>query len=338
VYACSEDISKDNEIAAFAVSPTTGELTHLCSQSAEGKSTCYLTLDMNCKNILYVNYWDSVIGVMPVSETGMLSPTSFKLQPSKPVMANGLAEHLANRQSEPHSHAIILDPYYGKVAFVPDLGEDDIKTYHYDEDTGVLTPSARISAGPAELKPHGPRYCVFHPKLNILYLVNELSSTVSVFEYSSSVGANMEAGKDVNTLRFMQNIRTIPSAFPKELNTCGRICIDPSGNYVLVSNRGHDSIAVFRIDDDSSSCGEGGKLSVVSYTHTRGKTPRHFQFSPDGEYLIAANQDANNISIFRFVQETGELLWTSQIYDVDSPNFVAIAQCHPNGRRFHGLP
>ena len=109
---------------------------------------------------------------------------------------------------------------------------------------------------------------------SIAYVVNELSSTVSVFEFNPTKASMIEPGSDVSCLRFVQSISTIPSAFPGKLNTCGRIAIDPSGQFVLVSNRGHDSIAVFRINADDHACGEGGKLSTVSYTHTRGKTPR----------------------------------------------------------------
>ncbi|CAM9537426.1 unnamed protein product, partial [Phaeothamnion confervicola] len=102
LYTCTEDITKDNDVAAFAVSPTTGELTHLCTQSAQGKSTCYLTFDIPTKNLLFVNYWDSVIGTMPVTHSGMLQDISEKLQPPKPVVASSLSDHLSNRQSEPH--------------------------------------------------------------------------------------------------------------------------------------------------------------------------------------------------------------------------------------------
>jgi 6-phosphogluconolactonase len=134
------------------------------------------------------------------------------------------------------------------------------------------------------------RYICFHPTLNTVYVVNELSSTVSVFEFNATKAETLTAGSDVSTLRLVQSISTIPSAFPGRLNTCGRIAIDPSGQHVLVSNRGHDSIAVFRINGDTDACGEGGKLSIVSFTHTRGKTPRHFQFDPSGTALLAANQ------------------------------------------------
>lgn len=333
IYCCTEDIHKDNEIAAFAISPMSGGLTFLGSKSAHGKSTCYLTIDIPGKHLLFCNYWDSVIGTMPLTSAGILEDVSVKLEPPKQVVAQSLDDHLHNRQSEPHAHAIVLDPFFGRVAFVPDLGEDDIKQHLYDENTGVLSPTTSIKCGPDGMGPHGPRYICFHPTLNTMYVINELSSTVSVFEFNATLAETLEAGSDTKTVHLVQNISTIPTAFPKNLNTCGRICIDPSGKFLLVSNRGHDSIAVFRIDSATDVCGESGKLSIISFTHTRGKTPRHFQFEPSGKYLLSANQDTDSISIFRFDNNTGYLTFTGDVYDVPSPNFVCIFEPHVTGRR-----
>ncbi|CAM9684330.1 unnamed protein product [Discosporangium mesarthrocarpum] len=333
MYCCTEDIMKDNEVAAFAVSPGCGQLTFLGSQTASGKSTCYLTVDIPQQNLLFVNYWDSVIGTMPLTRSGMIRPVSHKLSPATPVVANDLQEHLANRQSEPHAHAIVLDPYLGRVAFVPDLGMDNIQQLLYNENTGRLTPTTTLECGPENLKPHGPRYMVFHPKVNMAFVVNELSSTVSAFEFQTVVANDLQPREDRSTLKFIQCVSTIPSAFPRHLNTCGRISCDPTGRYVLVSNRGHNSIAVFHYSTNPSTCGQGGRLSIVSYCHTRGRTPRHFQFDPTGQFLLCANQDTNNITIFRFNKETGELSWTGQVYDVLSPNFICCCNPYRNNRR-----
>ncbi|CAM9411083.1 unnamed protein product [Choristocarpus tenellus] len=158
MFCCTEDIKKDNEIAAFSISPTCGRVTHLGSQSACGRSTCYLTVDIAQKHLLFVNYWDSVVGTMPLTPSGMLQPVSHKLVPPTTVVAQDLGDHLANRQSEPHAHAIVLDPYLGRVAFIPDLGMDNIQQLLYDQTTGRLIPTTTLECGPAELKPHGPRY------------------------------------------------------------------------------------------------------------------------------------------------------------------------------------
>ena len=125
--------------------------------------------------------------------------------------------------------------------------------------------------------------------------------------------------KDIQTMKMIQNIATIPSAFPLELNTCGRICSHPSGRFVIVSNRGHESISILKV---SSSKGRAGTLSQVGFFHTFGFTPRHFQFDQSGQFLIVANQDSDCVNIFSFNLSTGELKFTGNKYHCPSPNFV----------------
>jgi hypothetical protein len=120
-------------------------------------------------------------------------------------------------------------------------------------------------------------------------------------------------------LKLVQSIRTIPPAFSTKLNTCGRICLHPSGRFVVVSNRGHQSLAILRV---KSKGVDRGYLSNVGFFHTRGETPRHFAFDNFGQFLLVANQDTDNISIFTFNQSTGEIRFTGNEYRVPSPNFI----------------
>ena len=135
----------------------------------------------------------------------------------------------------------------------------------------------------------------------------------------------MERFKGKSTLQLIQSINTIPSAFPKKLNTCGRICIHQSGRFVLVSNRGHQSIAILRVHQHGPL---RGQLTTVGYFHTRGNTPRHFKFDNSGQYLIVANQDSDNISVFNFNQSSGEIKFTGNDYYVPSPNFICCCSLH----------
>ena len=132
-------------------------------------------------------------------------------------------------------------------------------------------------------------------------------------------GEDMERFKGCSTLRLVQSIATIPSAFPNHLNTCGRICVHQSGRFVVVSNRGHQSIAIYRVSHKGAKRGE---LRTVGYFHTRGETPRHFQFDSTGQFLIVANQDSDSIAVFSFNLGTGEIKYTGNEYRVPSPNFV----------------
>eukprot|EP00435_Cladocopium_sp_Y103_P022308 s959_g5.t1 len=179
----------------------------------------------------------------------------------------------------------------------------------------------------------GPRYIEFHPTLPIAYVVNELASDISIFEFDMAAAEEIiKGGKDDDgkqeakpTLRLVQSVRTIPDAFPGEANTCGRVAVHSSGNFVLVSNRGHDSITVFRVH---FTPGNKGLLSVAVTQHTRGATPRHFQFDASGQWLITANQDSDRISVFRFNLATGKLEFTGNEYEVPSPNFVCSVVPH----------
>lgn len=130
---------------------------------------------------------------------------------------------------------------------------------------------------------------------------------------------DMERFKGRSSLRLIQSISTLPSAFPNNLNTCGRITVHQSGRFVIVSNRGHQSIAIFRVRTKSP---RRGHLQAVGYFHTRGETPRHFQFDSSGQHLIVANQDSDSIAVFTFNLSSGEIKYTGNEYRVPSPNFV----------------
>ncbi|CAE7288342.1 pgl [Symbiodinium sp. CCMP2592] len=337
MYTCTESVAENGKIDAWSVNPKNGQLTNIGSFDAGGTSTCYITLDKACENMLVVNYWNATIGVFALDKaTGAVSCRRSLFDPNegRPMKARHDAHvnHSENdpsaqqeRQADPHSHAVILDPFYGRIAYVPDLGMDLIRQFYYDPEAGELTAAGTMSSGPPGRKALGPRYIEFHPTLPICYVVNELASDISVFEFDHEAteavikGGRPGAAQAQPTLRLVQSVRTIPDAFPGEANTCGRVAVHSSGNFVLVSNRGHDSITVFRVH---YTHGHRGLLSVAVTQHTRGATPRHFQFDSSGQWLITANQDSDNISVFRFNLATGKLEWTGNEYEVPSPNFV----------------
>jgi 6-phosphogluconolactonase len=196
VYTCTEDIEENGKIFAYAMG-SDGELKQLGEPvDAGGTSTCYLTVDRAQKNLLAVNYWDSTLVTIPLcTETGAFKgPVKSKYDPKggKGVVAaakkNGGVNHSLNdestirmRQADPHSHALVLDPYVGTVAYVPDLGKDLIREFFYDRDNGAIEMELNyMPSGLCSGMPDGPRYLHFHPKYNVAYVVNELSSTVSI--------------------------------------------------------------------------------------------------------------------------------------------------------------
>jgi len=338
LYTCTESVAEHGEIDSWQVDPKTGQLSKLHSCNAGGTSTCYIFLDKACKNMLVVNYWNATIGVFGLDEeTGAVTTLRSLFDPNEGRKMKATSDKHVNhsmndedaqkeRQADPHSHAVILDPFFGQIAYVPDLGMDLIRQFRFDSEAGKLSAAGTMSSGPAGRKALGPRYIEFHPSLPYCYVVNELASDVSVFAFDREaaeaiIGVSGDSPADAArpTLKIIQSVRTIPDAFPGEMNTCGRICVHSSGDFVLVSNRGHDSITVFRVHKEAD---HRGMLSVASTQHTRGATPRHFQFDSSGQWLITANQDSDSIGVFRFNLATGKLEWTGHEYEVPSPNFV----------------
>mmetsp|Transcript_43534 Transcript_43534/g.100217 ORF Transcript_43534/g.100217 Transcript_43534/m.100217 type:complete len:478 (+) Transcript_43534:82-1515(+) len=340
LYSCTESISEHGEVDTWDVCPETGKLTKVGSMDAQGTSTCYLTLDKDCKNMLVVNYWDASIGVFELSPEGNLAGMRAIHDPKDGRgMAVSHTRHVnhslndANaqkeRQLDPHSHAVVLDPDHGKIAYVPDLGMDVIRQFRYDAASGTLQAAGTIPSGPSGRRALGPRYIEFHPLHPVCYVVNELSSEVSVFlkktEAMDELAIGRSDGEYKPTLELIQTVRTIPEAYPTECNTCGRIAVHSSGAFVMVSNRGHDSITVLHVHKDAPVA---GMLSVACVQHTRGATPRHFQFDASGQWLIAANQDSDSLAVFHFNQATGQLKWSGNDYAVPSPNFVCSVVPH----------
>jgi len=350
IYTCTEDIEDNGQILAYEVHHD-GSLTELCRIDAGGTSTCYLTIDREHRHLIAVNYWDSTLVVIPLSrETGEFAgPVQNVYDPragKKMITAakkNGGVNHsnndsstIAMRQVDPHSHALVLDPFEGCVAYVPDLGKDLIREIFYDNKKGALGLEFNVlPSGMSTGMPDGPRYIDFHPKINVAYVVNELSSTIAVYSVdrellgeisrAEKLGLPLDRFHGRSTLRLIQSIKTVPSAFPITMNTCGRICVHQTGRFVIVSNRGHESITIFRV---KQSCGGSkgrairGTLSQVGFFHTRGETPRHFQFDHSGQFLIVANQDSDTIAVFSFNLTSGEIKYTGHEYRVPSPNFV----------------
>lgn len=170
---------------------------------------------------------------------------------------------------------------------------------------------------------------------NLQSHAHAINGKIAVFEVDrnllSEIHAASKAGEDMtrfkgrSTLRLVQSISTIPSAFPTTMNTCGRICVHKFGRFVVVSNRGHQSITVFKVKSKGPKRGE---LQNVGFYHTRGETPRHFQFDHSGQYLLVANQDTNSIAVFNFNLSNGELKFSGNEYCVPSPNFLCCCPTH----------
>jgi len=351
VYSCTESVKEEGEVVAFALDGRTGALSQHCAPAkAGGFSTCYLTIHKAARRMLLVNYWDSTICTLELTPDGKIGERLAEYDPKDgkkmKASADGHVNHSRNddeaqaeRQGDPHSHAIVLEPTTGTIAYVPDLGMDVIRQFHFDEQSGAVTPCGIIPSGvkaAGQRRGLGPRYIQFAKDLHTCYVVNELSSQVAVFAYDplvaaviaeeSSKATTLEERREVMsrmepTLKLVQTVSTLPEAFPRECNTCGRITIHPSGDFVVTSNRGHDSIAVHRIHRDANP---PGLLTLAGIFHTRGETPRHFQFDKSGQWLLVANQDSNTVAVFNFNGSSGKVSYSGNAYSCPSPNFVCV--------------
>jgi len=323
VYTCSESIKQDDNLWAYNFDRETGKLTLISEPvSLHGRSSCYLTIDRLMRNILFTNYWDSSIGCISIDKDGIPGQAKL-LMKTDPAghTPKDRTQHIKNRQRAAHAHAIVLDPS-GTVAFVPDLGRDILSEFRFDHVYGILQPVGTTHLGiPGIPGPYGPRYMVFHPWYDLAFVVMELSSSIVVFNVNMRAIARIAAGQVSNSetssvLTFAGSYDSYPkSGSFKGKNTCGRICISPNGNFVVVSNRGHNSLTVYRI------LGENGRLEHCCTTHSGGRTPRHFKFHPKGNFVFSANQDSDNVTVFTFDNESG-LLHAVSTVEVNSPNFI----------------
>ncbi|MSO23221.1 MAG: lactonase family protein, partial [Acidobacteria bacterium] len=281
LYAVNETGSGQRgtgQVTAFAVGAD-GKLTLLNHQPSRGSGPCHLVVDRAGKNLLLANYGGGSVAVFPVASDGRLGESAAFVQHSG-SSAN------AQRQKEPHAHSINLDAA-NRFAVAADLGLDKVLVYRFDAAKGTLAPneppSTSVKAG------SGPRHFTFHPGGRNAYVINELASSVTAFQYDAEKGV----------LKEIQTLSTLPKDYTGTSYTA-EVQVHPSGKFLYGSNRGHDSIVVFAIEAN-------GMLRYIENTATGGKTPRNFGISPDGRYLLAANQDSANVVVFRIDPQSGRL-------------------------------
>ena len=279
-------------VSAFSIDHATGKLTLLNQVASRGADPCYITVDRTGNYVLVANYTGGSVAVFPVLSDGKLGEASAFVQHTG---------HGANpqRQEGPDAHSINMSPD-NRFAYVDDLGLDELVVYKFDATKGTLTPNnppfAKFDPG------SGPRHFALAPNGKFAYVVAEMKSTVNVFSSNSKTG----------TFLPVQTISSLPKDFAGE-NDDAEVEIAPSGKFLYASNRGHDSIAVFAIDQNK------GTLTPVEYASTKGKTPRSFEIDPTGKFLFAENQKSGNIVIFSIDQKTGRLTPTGKVLDVVSP-------------------
>lgn len=280
-------------VAAFAVDPRTGELKLLNTQSSGGGGPCHLVVDKTGKSVLAANYGGGSVCVLPIGDDGKLGERTAFIQHKGSSVDK-------NRQEAPHAHSINLDPG-NRFAFVADLGLDQVLVYKFDAMKGTLAandpPAAKVAPG------SGPRHFAFHPSGRFAYVINEMALTVTAFSYDAQRGVLTE----------LQTIDTLPPDADRRGASTAEVQVHPSGKFLYGSNRGHNTIAVFTIDEQT------GRLTAAGHQSTGGKTPRNFGIDPTGAYLLACNQDSDSIVVLAIDAKSGRLTPSGQSLEIPRP-------------------
>jgi 6-phosphogluconolactonase len=296
LYACNETsewAGQENSggVSAYRIDPKTGGLTFLNSRATRGGAPCHVEVDAKGRALLVANYTGGSVISYPLKKNGSIGEAASFIQHT--------GSSVLPRQKGPHAHCINLDPA-NRFAFVADLGLDEILIYNFDGKTAGLTPhdppAVKVPPG------SGPRHFAIHPTRKFAYAINEIGNTVSVFAYDEKRGR----------LKSIQRVPTLPEGFKGTSHTA-EVFVHPSGKFLYGSNRGHDSIVVYRIDEKS------GKLTLVEHEGEGIKVPRSFGIDPSGQFVLVASQAGDNVRVFRVDQKSGALAPTDHRVEVPMP-------------------
>jgi 3-carboxymuconate cyclase len=288
VFAANEEGNDKGSVSAFSFNKENGTLSFINKQPSGGDHPCYVDVDKSGKWVAVGNYSGGSFSVMPIMVNGSLgSPQTVNHKGSGPDKA---------RQEKAHVHATVFAKD-NKHLFVPDLGIDQVMIYTFNPGSGKLNATGSIRTEPGT----GPRHFTFHPSYKFAYLVEELTATVSAWQYKN--------GK----FSFIQRIAATPADFTGTKSGAD-LHVSPDGKFLYASVRDEsNTIAIFSINEKT------GKLTLTGSQSTLGKTPRNFSLDPSGNFLLVANQNSDNIIIFRRNKNTGLLEDTGKRIEVGNP-------------------
>ena len=263
-------------------------------QSARGSAACYLDVDATGKTVLVANYSTGSVAALPVNEDGSLGEASSFIQHAGSSVDSA-------RQKGPHAHCFVVSPD-NRFAYASDLGLDQVLGYRLEASKAKLSPNRQpfVRTPPGA----GPRHLTFHSKGKQVYVINEISNSVTAFDHDADTGILIEK----------QTISTLPKDFTGK-SYCADLKITPDGRFLYGTNRGHDSIAAYRIGDD-------GQLTLIGIEPSLGKGPQNLAITPDGKLLLCANMPGNNVAVFRIDPKEGTLTSVGEPVAVPSPSCI----------------
>jgi 6-phosphogluconolactonase len=292
VNEVSEGPGRGNGAVTALTINADGTLTKINHQASEGGAPCHCNVDSTGTNLLIANYGGGNVAVYPISEDGSLKPVSCNIQHEGSSVDK-------SRQGAPHAHSINISSD-NKFAYAADLGLDKIMIYKLDAEAHTLSPADQPAA--LVTPGGGPRHFSIHPSSKFAYTNNEITMVVTGFSRNPKDGS----------LKAIQEISTIPAGFDGRKSTA-ECLVHPSGKFLYVSNRGHETITAFTIDQET------GLLTYVENEPTGGKEPRNFFIDPSGKWLLAENQNSDTVYVFSIDQQTGALKPTGDFVTVGRP-------------------
>jgi len=294
LYAVNEtDGARPGSVSAFSFDKATGQLRFLDKQPSGGDDPCYVSVDSHRKWLMVANYNGGNLSALPIQTDGSLAPLSQKIQhtgtgPNK------------ERQEKAHVHSVTFSPDE-KYLLAADLGLDKLSIYRYDGSAGTEPLKPAIDSAVHAEPGSGPRHISFCPGKPYVYLMTEMGGAIDAFRYSNG------------RLTPFQHISSHPDGYAGNIGSAD-IHVSPNGKFLYASNRGDaNSLAIYTIDPAS------GRLQLKGFQSTLGKTPRNFLIDPSGRWLLVANQNTNNIVVFRIDEKTGLLKDTGRSLTIPSP-------------------
>lgn len=287
------------ELVALELQGTTGRLERRNLQTTKGSASCYVDVDRTGRVAVVANYTTGNLVSISIRPDGTLGEVATFIQHTGSSVNPG-------RQKAPYAHCSVISPD-NRLVLVADLGLDKVLLYRLDPATAKLTPHApqpfvRLPPGA------GPRHLTFHPNGKRVYVINELANSVTFFDYHPEPGLLVE----------QQTLSTLPEGY-SEVTHCADLKITPNGKFLYGTNRGHDSIAAYRV-------GEDGHLTLIEIEASRGKGPQNLLITPRGDLLVCANMPGNNVAVFRIDPQSGALTPIGEPVETTSPSCLMLVK------------